>query len=181
MKRFSFIILSLLLLPFVSYSQKSDKARETESAATSMESQKAEPPVFPFQKTEEEWKQVLSDEAYYVLRKKGTERAFTGAYWDNKEKGDYACAGCNQLLFSSDAKYRSGTGWPSYWEPINPRAIVTEGDYSYGMQQNEVLCSNCGGHLGHVFPDGPRPTGLRYCINSVSLTFKKKEKAKKEE
>lgn len=170
MKRFSFIILGLLFIPLISYSQKSER----NSAKASI--QQPEKQVFPLQKSEVEWKALLSPEAYYILREKGTERAFTGAFWNNKEKGTYCCAGCGQALFSSEAKYNSGTGWPSYWKPITSKAVATEKDYAYGMTRVEVSCSNCGGHLGHVFSDGPRPTRLRYCINSASLSFEKKEK-----
>lgn len=125
-------------------------------------------------KTEEEWKNELTKEEYYVLREKGTERAFTGEYHDNKEKGVYYCAACGLPLFSSEAKFDSGTGWPSYFEPITKDSIGTETDRSFFMTRTEVHCSRCGGHLGHVFKDGPKPTGLRYCINSISLDFKPK-------
>jgi len=125
--------------------------------------------------SEGEWKERLSQEQFYVLRKKGTERAFTGAYWKNKEEGIYVCAGCGQTLFSSDAKFDSGTGWPSFWEPADESHVATESDDSLLMQRTEVLCSRCGGHLGHVFDDGPKPTGLRYCINSAALKFEKEE------
>ena len=118
-----------------------------------------------------EWRRILSSEQYEVLRRKGTERAFTGKYYNSKEKGVYRCAGCGTPLFDSDAKYDSGTGWPSYYQPISERAVRTEEDRSHGMVRTEVLCAECGGHLGHVFPDGPQPTGQRYCINSVSLDF----------
>jgi peptide-methionine (R)-S-oxide reductase len=122
-------------------------------------------------KTDDEWKAELSSEEYYVLREKGTERAFTGAYWDNKKEGTYVCAGCKLPLFSSETKFRSGTGWPSFYDIIEQGHVVTEVDRSFGMVRKEVLCGRCGGHLGHVFDDGPKPTGLRYCINSVSLDF----------
>lgn len=122
-------------------------------------------------KTESEWKAELTTQEYYVLRQKGTERAFSGKYWDHKGKGTYVCAGCALPLFSSDTKFKSGTGWPSYWEPVNETNVAEESDRTYGMARTEVLCSRCGGHLGHVFNDGPRPTGMRYCINSVSLDF----------
>jgi len=118
---------------------------------------------------ESEWKQELSAEAYHVLREKGTERAFTGEYWKTKEPGVYRCRACGTPLFSSEAKYDSGTGWPSFYQPIGGENVETEEDRSLLMRRNEVLCAACGGHLGHVFPDGPRPTGLRYCINSCSL------------
>lgn len=123
------------------------------------------------QKSEDEWKAELTAEQYYVLREKGTERAFTGKYWDNKKKGTYVCAACGQPLFDSETKYKSGTGWPSYYQPIQATAIEEIEDNTLGMRRVEVVCSRCGGHLGHVFPDGPEPTGLRYCINSVSLDF----------
>ncbi|MCS6821607.1 MAG: peptide-methionine (R)-S-oxide reductase MsrB [Microscillaceae bacterium] len=129
--------------------------------------------TFEIQKTEQEWKKILSPEAFYVLRQQGTERAFTGKYYKTKDKGVYHCAGCDNPLFSSEHKYDSGTGWPSFWQPIQPQSIGKRIDYSHGMVRNEVYCAKCGGHLGHVFDDGPKPTGLRYCINSVSLVLKK--------
>ncbi|MCE9500633.1 MAG: peptide-methionine (R)-S-oxide reductase MsrB [Leptospira sp.] len=126
---------------------------------------------FEVVKSEEEWKKILPTDAYYVLRKKGTERAFTGTYHDNKEKGIYVCAACGNELFSSEAKFDSGTGWPSFFTPVSEQKIGTETDSSWGMKRTEVHCARCGGHLGHVFEDGPAPTGLRYCMNSVSLKF----------
>jgi len=127
------------------------------------------------QKTEAEWRSELTPEEYHVLREKGTERAFTGSLWDNHGKGVYRCAACGNDLFTSDAKFDSGTGWPSFYEPIAGENVETERDVSLMMVRTEVHCSRCGGHLGHVFPDGPRPTGLRYCINSVSLDFDEKD------
>lgn len=126
-------------------------------------------------KTDDEWKKVLSEEAFYVLRKKGTERAFTGKFHAHKEKGVYVCGACGYELFSSDTKFDSGTGWPSFYQPVKAENVGTETDKGFFMTRTEVHCARCGGHLGHVFSDGPKPTGLRYCINSVSLDFKKKD------
>ncbi|MGB0170919.1 MAG: peptide-methionine (R)-S-oxide reductase MsrB [Flavobacteriales bacterium] len=123
------------------------------------------------QKSEAEWREELPHMACFVLREKGTERAFTGEFWDHHEKGVYRCAGCGQALFDSEHKFESGTGWPSFFQPAEGTAILEEEDDSWGMRRVEVLCSSCGGHLGHVFEDGPRPTGLRYCINSAALAF----------
>ncbi|MGD2101313.1 MAG: peptide-methionine (R)-S-oxide reductase MsrB [Acidimicrobiia bacterium] len=119
--------------------------------------------------TESEWRDKLSSEQYQVLRKGGTERAFTGKYWDTKSDGVYRCAGCGEKLFSSDTKFESHSGWPSFFEPLAREIIDEEEDRSFGMVRTEIKCANCGGHLGHVFEDGPNPTGLRYCVNSASL------------
>ncbi len=124
-------------------------------------------------KTDAEWQSELSPEQYRVCRQKGTEPAFSGRYYDNKESGTYRCACCGAPLFGSETKFDSGTGWPSFWAPITEGGVSSETDTTHGMVRTEVHCSRCGAHLGHVFPDGPEPTGLRYCINSVSLDFEK--------
>lgn len=125
-------------------------------------------------KTDEEWTRELSREAYHVMREEGTEPAFGGELWDNKRKGVYVCGACGLPLFSSKTKFESGTGWPSFYEPIDETHVGSESDRSLGMHRTEVHCNRCGGHLGHVFEDGPKPTGLRYCINSVSLDFEER-------
>lgn len=127
----------------------------------------------PLQLSEDEWKKKLSPDQYYVLRQKGTERAFTGAFWDHHEQGVYSCAGCNADLFLSDTKFESGCGWPSFFEAIGEDCVKETLDTSFGMVRTEITCAACGGHLGHVFEDGPPPTGLRYCINSLSMNFRK--------
>lgn len=132
-------------------------------------------PFAKIEKPEAEWKKQLTDFEYYVLREKGTERAFTSDLLGNKVEGTYVCAACSLPLFTSDTKFKSGTGWPSFYEPINEVNVAEEDDRSYGMVRTEVLCARCDGHLGHVFADGPQPTGLRYCINGAALKFTEKE------
>lgn len=127
------------------------------------------------EKTEREWRDQLTPEQYHVMREHGTERAFTGRYWDTHEDGTYHCAACGAELFSSDTKYDSGTGWPSFWEPKDDDSVELRQDRSFFMVRTEVLCRQCGSHLGHVFDDGPRPTGQRYCMNSCAMELKPKE------
>jgi len=157
----SIIILSLIFVAFIAKAQTtSNEMKENKEVI----------------KTEEQWKQELTEEEYRVLRDCGTEPAFTGKYYNHKEDGTYSCAACGAELFTSETKYDSGSGWPSFYAAIDKEAIKEIADNSYGMRRIEIKCAKCDSHLGHVFPDGPRPTGMRYCVNSVSLDFKKEEK-----
>ncbi len=134
-------------------------------------SKQVQKPIFEIQKSEAEWKKELTPLQYKILREKGTEPSFTGKLLNEKRKGTFLCAGCENPLFKSDTKFESGTGWPSFWKPISQKNVLEVADNSYGMVRTEVVCGRCGGHLGHVFDDGPKPTGLRYCLNSAALIF----------
>ncbi len=184
-----FLLLSFLSIACTAQKSKavSDAPTNTSEKSQTVDNQEKEilltlpngTKISGLEKSEELWASELSDNAFYVLREKGTERAFTGRYWDYKEKGIYACSACGMPLFDSETKYKSGTGWPSYYQPIEDEYIREDTDYDLGYGRTEVMCNRCGGHLGHVFKDGPKPTGLRYCINSISLQFI--EEAKQEE
>jgi len=165
-------ILLIGLLAVISMSACEQKSSTKKSAKTDEDtSVKNEKVNYEVTKSEAEWKAELNDQEYYVLRKAGTERAFKGDLWDHKEDGIYICRACQLPLFDSSTKFKSGTGWPSYYQPLNEECIASDTDYVLGYARTEVHCSRCGGHMGHVFKDGPEPTGLRYCINSVSLDF----------
>ncbi len=163
---------------FICMSCQTRDATAQEKTSDKTKSPKYEQVVFEFDEklelSADEWKSRLTDEEYQVLRKQGTERAFTGDLLKNKKDGLYVCGGCGLALFSSETKFTSGTGWPSFYKPIDAKHVGEVEDNKYGMQRTEVICNRCDGHLGHVFSDGPKPTGLRYCINSVSLDFVEK-------
>jgi peptide-methionine (R)-S-oxide reductase len=167
----SLLSATLLVLVVTSTAFLQAAALEETSASNRQEKPVASQKVV---KSEEEWRRQLTPEQFYVLRQKGTEKPYTGEYWDHHEKGVYHCAACDLALFSSATKYDSQTGWPSFWTPISKDSVREEIDDSLAERRTEVLCARCGSHLGHVFTDGPQPTGLRYCMNSIALKFKKK-------
>ncbi|MFZ1370557.1 MAG: peptide-methionine (R)-S-oxide reductase MsrB [Ferruginibacter sp.] len=182
------LIFFTILFSFIATGCNNSPAKQSNSV--NMDSNKKVPPVFspqdPAGKTDtakvdisnEEWKKILPADVYNIAREKGTERAFTGKFWDHKEGGTYYCAACGNPLFNSNGKFDSNCGWPSFFEPISKSSIIYAPDNTYGMKRTEVMCGKCRSHLGHVFDDGPPPTGLRYCINSVILDFKKATEAK---
>ena len=166
------ILVRIAFLSLFACESRSQKVNESTSTTEAFN--------FEVIKTEEEWKEQLGEEAYLVLRKKATEYAFTGEYNNFKEKGSFLCAGCGAELFTSDTKYDSGCGWPSFYAPVDKDRILEVEDNSHGMKRIEIMCAKCGGHLGHIFPDGPKPTGMRYCVNSLSLDFSNTQKLKTE-
>ncbi len=167
MKRiFVLLTVGIFLLTSILHAQQNNKTNY--SKEKSMQEK--------IQKTEKEWKELLTAEQFYILREKGTERPFTGKYWNFDEQGVYKCAACGVVLFTSETKFDSECGWPSFYDVVNNKNVITKDDFSFGMNRIEVMCADCGGHLGHLFDDGPKPTGQRYCINSVALKFEKKGK-----
>ncbi len=170
---FSTLVLAISSLAFISAeSNSNDYTHADEHLLNEMKHSRTDTvPTFPYQKTEAQWREILSSSQYRILRKKGTEIPYINEYFDYKGDGIYVCAGCGQHLYDSKHKYKSGTGWPSYWKPIDDSLVVELEDRSFFMVRTEIVCSNCGGHIGHVFDDGPQPTGLRYCMNSTAMKF----------
>ena len=166
-----YLILSIFVCVMISCSSKSKAVSQSSDDLRALESIG----LTPVLKSDEEWKSSLSEMEYYVIREKGTERPFSGDLWDHKEDGIYTCRACALPLFDSKTKFKSGTGWPSYFEPVKKEYIREDTDHLLGYARTEVMCNRCGGHLGHVFTDGPKPTGLRYCINSASLDFENRK------
>ncbi len=173
-KKIPFIIPFLLIgvLAFTNTPEQKDKHSHEELVLVKQDTV----PIFPYQKTEAEWKEILTSSQFRILRNKGTEFPYVNEYFDSKKDGIYVCAGCGQKLYDSNHKYKSGTGWPSFWKPIDKTAVVELVDKSLFMTRVEIVCSNCGGHLGHVFDDGPQPTNLRYCMNSAALKLVDRDK-----
>ncbi|GAB2957821.1 hypothetical protein GCM10027048_25660 [Hymenobacter coalescens] len=184
--KISSLLLSLLCLtslPACSQNKKSGAADKTAAPVQLTSAQQypqaqpatGKPDEFPIRKTDAQWKAQLTPDQYYILRQQGTERPFTGKYHDNHAKGNYYCAADHNLLFTSDTKFESGTGWPSFWAPATNESLKVTTDNTYGMSRDELLCAKCGGHLGHVFNDGPKPTGLRYCMDGNGMVFEKRK------
>ena len=166
-----YLFVSFLIMAIVASCQTQNASNVAQDEISKYSETTLPEKIEPVEKSAEEWKSSLTEMEYYVLREAGTERSFTGPYWDNKKEGLYVCGGCGLPLFDSETKYKSGTGWPSFYEPVAEKVIKEDVDYNIGYKRTEVLCARCDGHLGHVFPDGPKPTGLRYCINGASLDF----------
>ncbi len=169
MKTLILLLVVLVAGLFAAFAFARTGAKGTANAST--DEKKGTTVIEKVEKSDAEWRKLLTGEQYQILRKAGTERAFTGKTWNNHEKGTYVCAACKLPLFSSTTKFESGTGWPSFWAPIDPSHVIEKSDWSFGGRRTEVVCARCGGHLGHVFDDGPKPTGQRYCMNSGAMEF----------